>query len=463
MLYDTIHDESPAAILDAVFNREATTDQVVIAHGYGIQIRVKDSHLIIKDGIGDSQRERRYPKADRTLQRIVITGQTGYVSLESLRWLSEHGISLVTLDLNCELVSQYVTNDTQWDTSIFRAQVLADGTTLALEIAREIESRKLRGQAATIARLFNDANIEARICQYAALLEAAPTVSDVMGIEGKAAVDYFRAWRSLSVQWDGKSVSRVPVHWLSFDGRSSRIKYRSTKYGATDPINALLNYAYTLGYAECRAACIANGLDPRIGFVHSDRLGRDSLACDVLEMIRSHIDAYVISLVRSRVFTAKDFCEPYGYDPGTCRIVAPLTHEIAEKSYEWHDHANEAARLVSQLLTGGTVSNARSEERQRNINEYVSVDDVLPVKQWTEIQSILPAASRLSTGGRPGTPDRMVIAAMVHCETHARPWAQTPTSLGATHRVLRKRKSEWRKSGHWPAIEAEIQRLASSR
>jgi CRISPR-associated endonuclease Cas1 len=458
MLRAIIPDESPKEILDSIFNRESSTAQVAIVHGFNVQIKVKDGQLYIKDGIQSSQRERCYPKIDRSLKRIVVTGQTGYITLDAYQWMHEHGISLTTLTLNGEMISQHTTDDTNRDTSILRAQVLADGTPLALEIAREIESRKLRGQAANANILFSDSNIEARIRQYAALLEQAPTVSDVMGLEGKAGNEYFRAWRSLSPKWDDKSFARVPVHWLSFDGRGSRIKQRGVKYNATDPINALLNFSYTLGYAECRSACIANGLDPRIGFVHSDKLGRDSLACDVLEMIRHHIDAYVISLIRSRVFTIKDFCEPYGYDPGTCRIVAPLTHEIAEASYAWHGHANGAASLVSQLLVGGTVGNARSAERERNITEYVSVDDVLPLKVWAEIQSLLPPASNI---GRPGTPDRMVIAAMVHCEIHGRPWAQTPTSLGATHRVLKERKSAWRKSGHWPAINLKIRELAS--
>lgn len=443
---------------DDILTRDYSGESVLIAYGFNVSLRILHGQLAIIDGIGRSRRTRSIPKVDRSLKRIVITSLDGYLSLEALKWCSDHGISVLMLDQDSELISHYTTDSERWDTSILRAQVLADGTPLALEIAREIQSRKLHGQAANIARLFSDPNIEARICQYAALLEQAPTVSDVMGLEGKAGNEYFRAWRSLSPQWDDKSFARVPVHWLSFDGRGSRIKQRGTKYGATDPINALLNYAYTLGYAECRTACIANGLDPRIGFVHSDKLGRDSLACDVLEMIRHHIDDYVISLIHSRVFTIKDFCEPYGYDPGTCRIVAPLTHEIAKASYAWQDHANDAARLVSQLLVGGTVGNARSVERERNINEYVSVDDVLPVKVWAEMQSLLPPASNI---GRPGTPDRMVIAAMVYCETHARPWAQTPTSLGATHRVLKERKSAWRKSGHWSAIETKIKELAS--
>src|SRR5258707_4485388 len=101
----------------------------------------------------------------------------------------------------------------------------------------------------------------------------------------------------------------------------------------------MLNFAYTLGYSEARTACIASGLDPRLGFIHTDKTGRDSLALDVLEALRPDIDRYILGLLghgqEARKFSRRDFTEPPRYAPGSCRITTILTHEIAEQSYAW--------------------------------------------------------------------------------------------------------------------------------
>ncbi len=49
-----------------------------------------------------------------------------------------------------------------------------------------------------------------------------------------------------------------------------------------------------------------------MGFIHYDKIGRDSLALDILETIRPIIDSYVIGLLGSRAFTYRDFTESSG-------------------------------------------------------------------------------------------------------------------------------------------------------
>jgi CRISPR-associated protein Cas1 len=224
-----------------------------------------------------------------------------------------------------------------------------------LEIAKEINVRKLDGQARNLESLFSDYDSSAKVWKYAKSMDGAKSHAALMGLEGKAAQVYFAPWVThVTPRFDDRSMQRIPVNWLAFAGRNSPIRKGGGHRVATDPVTAMLNYGYALGYAESRTACIATGLDPRIGMLHHGKsvnnAKRDSLALDILETLRPVIDAYVVGLVRSRVFSYRDFCEPYGYDPGTCRIVAPLTHEIAEASYAWSDVALETARLIVGML-----------------------------------------------------------------------------------------------------------------
>ena len=119
-------------------------------------------------------------------------------------------------------------------------------------------------------------------------------------------------------------LGKVPEHWRSFGGRRSPIGVRNRN--AANPANAILGYLYRLAEAETTLAVAALGLDPGVGIWHIDTAGRDSLALDVLEAIRPNVDRYVFQILTERTFSWRDFHETA---QGVCRILAPLTHELA--------------------------------------------------------------------------------------------------------------------------------------
>src|SRR5207244_4042984 len=103
--------------------------------------------------------------------------------------------------------------------------------------------------------------------------------------------------------------AKVPAHWLAYDGRRSLLSKGATARKADRPINALLNLNYKLAEIEARLACVAVGLDPGLGFVHTDLARRDSLALDLLETIRPAVDRLVLDIVAERTFAYRDFVE----------------------------------------------------------------------------------------------------------------------------------------------------------
>src|SRR5262249_50804681 len=142
-----------------------------------------------------------------------------------------------------------------------------------------------------------------------------------------AAVYWRDLWSAVPVEFVRRDTGKVPDHWKVFGSRQSALARVSSPRRATNPANAWLNYLYALGEAEARLALLAVGLDPGLGFLHVDQRARDSAALDVLEAIRPDIDAYVLRLIRRRTWSRRDFAE---LRDGTCRILPPLTHELAE-------------------------------------------------------------------------------------------------------------------------------------
>ena len=80
-----------------------------------------------------------------------------------------------------------------------------------------------------------------------------------------------------------------------------------TKRPPLDPVNALLSFVYTLATSEYAAALETVGLDSYIGFCHSLRSGRSSLACDLVEEARCIVERFVITLLRLQIIRESDF------------------------------------------------------------------------------------------------------------------------------------------------------------
>jgi CRISPR-associated protein Cas1 len=63
-----------------------------------------------------------------------------------------------------------------------------------------------------------------------------------------------------------------------------------------DEFNCLLNYGYGVLYSRVEKACIIAGLDPYVGFNHTDDYNKKSFVFDLIEMYRIYIDRTVFNL-----------------------------------------------------------------------------------------------------------------------------------------------------------------------
>ena len=122
-------------------------------------------------------------------------------------------------------------------------------------------------------------------------VKSALNSDELRGIEGEAARTYFSTFNNLILQ------QKEDFHFTERNRRPPM-----------DNINALLSYAYTLLTYEMGSALETVGLDPYVGFMHTDRPGRASLALDMIEELRPYMaERFVISLINRKQISAKGF------------------------------------------------------------------------------------------------------------------------------------------------------------
>jgi CRISPR-associated protein Cas1 len=122
-------------------------------------------------------------------------------------------------------------------------------------------------------------------------IHACTDAGALLGLEGEAAQRYFDVFDALILQQKED---------FSFTGRSRR--------PPLDATNALLSFAYTQLAQICAAALESAGLDPYVGFMHRPRPGRNSLALDLMEELRSvYADRFVLSCINQKIISKKHF------------------------------------------------------------------------------------------------------------------------------------------------------------
>lgn len=231
------------------------------------------------------------------IEGIVTFGYMG--ASPGLMYLcGEYGVSLTFLSPSGKYIGKFqgpikgnvLLRTKQWD--------MAADANHALSLSRIFIGGKIQNYRNILARFLRDnGNSEpvAAAVEYMKRCKQkvlnAPDLDQVRGIEGDAAGCYFDVLPHLILN----QKSDFP-----FCGRNRR--------PPKDPVNAMLSFVYTLISSDVMAALETVGLDPYIGFLHTLRPGRPSLALDMIEELRAYLgDRLVLSLINRRQVTKTDF------------------------------------------------------------------------------------------------------------------------------------------------------------
>ena len=116
-------------------------------------------------------------------------------------------------------------------------------------------------------------------------------IDQLRGIEGELASRYFSVFDELILNQKDDFI---------FQTRNRR--------PPMDRVNALLSFAYAVVERECANALRSVGLDPFVGFMHTDRPGRESMALDIMEEFRSILcDRFVLTLINTKTVRKDSF------------------------------------------------------------------------------------------------------------------------------------------------------------
>ncbi len=235
----------------------------------------------------------------------------------------------------------------------------ANNDSQSLPIARNLIVGKIFNCRWVLERALRDhgMRIDVRVVKQASVHLAesikaaaiAETMDSLRGIEGDAAAVYFSVFGELILANDDS---------LVFRGRNRR--------PPTDPANAMLSLFYTVLSLDCSSALRGVGFDPYVGFFHTDRPGRRSLALDCMEELRPVlVDRFVLSVINNRVVSLGDFSHRETgevqltdigrkklFDVWQRRKRETLTHPYLKEKILWGLVPYVQAQLLAKCLRG---------------------------------------------------------------------------------------------------------------
>ncbi len=177
----------------------------------------------------------------------------------------------------------------------------ADSTEKCVAIARCMIAGKLHNSRNSLLRAAREASLPEDLDLLSEAVEALarqirdlpslPDLPALRGAEGNGARIYFSVFsRTLKQQRND----------FTFTVRTRR--------PALDNLNCLLSLIYALVRNDCITALTAAGLDPFVGFLHTDRANRPSLALDLMEEFRPWLaDRLAITLINRQQLGPEHF------------------------------------------------------------------------------------------------------------------------------------------------------------
>ena len=228
------------------------------------------------------------------LEHIVIWGH-GHITAEALRYCFQKGIDVAWLSASGRFLGRSASAFSRSVyTRINQYEHFAD-TQKRLYLAQHFVRAKLHSACSTMKILYKNSGsshdykaVVEELERISRNISSASSVAELQGMEGAAAKEYFAALSATSKQ-------------LPFAGRNRR--------PPRDPVNALLSYGYAFLANVATSLLESRGLDVALGYLHSPRQGRPSLALDIMEEFRAPVvDRLVLRLcnlqsIRSEHFT----------------------------------------------------------------------------------------------------------------------------------------------------------------
>jgi len=308
-----------------------------------------------KDGCFQLKNEdKRFDISPQKIESIIISNKAMITSQAVVAAL-ENNIDIVFMDAFGNPIGRIWFAKMGSTALIRRNQLAVSETDKGLELVTDMIRRKMENQAAFLKKLmyarpgkekfFTGAiAVIEKAVNSLNKLEGTPDKvrNTIMGIEGTAGRAYFQ------------SISKTMPEKYHFKGRS--------RQPAKDPFNAVLNYCYGVLYGTVEKACILSGLDPYVGFLHTDNYNKKSFVFDLIEPFRVFSEQTAIYLftgkqMKDDFFTATENAVSLNTNGKPVVVEAMNKHLDETVRYRKknvkrkHIIRHEAHRLANILLT----------------------------------------------------------------------------------------------------------------
>ncbi|QLH03007.1 CRISPR-associated endonuclease Cas1 [Nitrosopumilus cobalaminigenes] len=270
--------------------------------GYGHSISVKNSKIILKsnhDPFSEPEIEEWFVK-NMPYEKIVISGK-GYVSTEALSLLSQNNRNVILLDNHGKPVT-------------FCNGMMDSLTGTKYRIA-QYDTFRNESKCGYLRKQIISAKKES---QLKLLKLIGSGITSLPDRESSAAIIYFREYAKF-----------IPEKYGFHSRNQSSI--RIAKNDATDIINALLNYGYSVLAGEISKFVCGIGLDPYFGFMHKTHTGFQPLVYDLIEPFRWLVDYSVYKIANNKEKRNRIKLKEYSYTKdGTVVIEYDLIRRFLE-------------------------------------------------------------------------------------------------------------------------------------
>lgn len=231
------------------------------------------------------------------IEGIVTFGYMG-ASPGLMKLCMDNGVSLVFMSPQGRFIGR-IQGETKGNVLLrIKQYSMAENENVALHLSKLFVAGKVFNSRNILKRFVRDNGMNEAVehaarqlgCNRTSVMMA-DSMDVLRGEEGRAANNYFGVFDHLILH------QKVD---FSFDGRSRR--------PPKDEVNAMLSFVYTLISIDVAAALESVGLDPYVGFLHTLRPGRASLALDMMEELRAYLgDRLVLSMINRKQVNKKDF------------------------------------------------------------------------------------------------------------------------------------------------------------
>ena len=320
-----------------------------------LYVTTPESYLS-KDGenvVVSVKQEERFRIPIINLEGIITFGYMG-ASPGLMKHCADNGVSLSFLSPNGRFIGR-LQGPVHGNVLLRKTQYqINDDIERSLHFAQLFVAGKIQNYRTILQRFIRDNGDSIQIADAIKSLEKskqwalnANDLPSLIGVEGDAANSYFEVFPMLLLhQKDG----------FPFHGRNRR--------PPKDAVNAMLSFVYALLANETAAALESVGLDPYVGFLHSLRPGRTSLALDLMEELKAYLgDRFVLSLINRKQVSPNDFItqgESGVIMTDNCRKIVLTAWQNRKKETIVHPYLEEKITIgllpyVQALLLARTI------------------------------------------------------------------------------------------------------------